>query len=100
MQNTEDYKVVYVKIRKVGEERGMSAEQVRVARLLLQEGFGDLVKSVGSYMMNHGACQLTDVIRGTKLKPNQVCLQHKYYIHSCSYETWNNVIQHCVCVFR
>ena len=51
----------------------MSNQQVRVASLLLQENFGDLVESVGSYLLKHGVTPMTDIIKNTGLKRNQVC---------------------------
>ena len=50
----------------------MSKEQTRVACLLLQETFGDLVEKVGCYLLKHGTCSLDVVIKGTELKQNQV----------------------------
>ena len=53
-------------------EVGMSKEKTRVACLLLQENFGDLVESVGCYLLKHGACSLDAIIKGTELTQNQV----------------------------
>lgn len=50
----------------------MSKEQTRVACLLLQESFGDLVEQVGCYLLKHGACPLDTIVKGTDLKQNQV----------------------------
>ena len=50
----------------------MSNEQTRVACLLLQENFGDLVEQVGCYLLKHGACSLDAIVKGTELKQNQV----------------------------
>lgn len=51
---------------------GMSSQQVRVASLLLEESFGELVEKVGGFLLRHGASSLAEIIRGTELKPNQV----------------------------
>ncbi len=53
----------------------MSKQQVRLASLLLQESYGELVEGVGTYLMKHGKCSLGEVVRGTGLKPNQVSEQ-------------------------
>lgn len=50
----------------------MSTQRVRVACLLLQESFGELVERVGAYLMRHGASPLAEVVKGTELKANQV----------------------------
>ena len=50
----------------------MSNEQTRVACLLLQETFGDLVEQVGCYLLKHGACSLDAIVKGTDLNQNQV----------------------------
>lgn len=50
----------------------MSSQQVRVASLLLEESFGELVEKVGGFLLRHGASSLAEIIRGTELKPNQV----------------------------
>lgn len=50
----------------------MSSEQTKVACLLLQENFGDLVERVGRYLLKHGACPLDAIVKGTELKQNQV----------------------------
>ena len=55
----------------------MSKEQTRVACLLLQENFGDLVEKVGCYLLKHGACSLDAIVKGTELKQNQVCKKWK-----------------------
>lgn len=46
--------------------------QVDVASSLLKETFGELVQKVGSYLMHHGGLALGELVKGTKLKPNQV----------------------------
>lgn len=50
----------------------MSKQQVRVASLLLEEGFGSLVETVGTYLLKHGASNLGEIVKGTGLKINQV----------------------------
>ena len=50
----------------------MSKQQVRVASLLLDEGFGSLVEQVGTHLLKHGASNLGEIVQGTGLKRNQV----------------------------
>lgn len=50
----------------------MSDQQVRLASLLLQEGFGEVVEKVASCLMRHGSSSLAEVIQNTELKPVQV----------------------------
>lgn len=66
----------------------MSREQVRVASLLLEEGFGRLVETVGTHLLKHGASNLGEIVKGTGLKINQVrdvisCIAHSH-VHFCS----------------
>lgn len=51
----------------------MSTEQGRVAALLLQEAFGKVVEKVGAFMIKHGSCTLSEIIKETHLTPTQVC---------------------------
>ena len=53
-------------------EVDMSKEKTRVACLLLQENFGELVEQVGCHLLKHGACSLDAIVKGTGLKENQV----------------------------
>jgi len=53
----------------------MSKQQVRVASLLLREGFGSLVEEVGTHLLKHGASSLAEIVQATGLKKNQVHLQ-------------------------
>lgn len=59
----------------------MSSQQVQVASLLLQESFGELVEKVGGFLLQRGASNLAEIIRGTELEPTQVatCTQCIYY---------------------
>ena len=50
----------------------MSQQQVRLASLLLGEGFGSLVEKVGTHLLKHGASSFSNIVQGTKLKRNQV----------------------------
>ena len=61
----------------------MSKQQVRVASLLLREGFGSLVEEVGTHLLKHGASSLAEIIQATGLKTNQVHLQQNLVL-SCS----------------
>ena len=59
----------------------MSSQQVQVASLLLQESFGELVEKVGGFLLQRGASNMAEIIRGTELEPTQVatCTQCTYY---------------------
>lgn len=65
----------------------MSREPVRVASLLLEEGFGRLVETVGTHLLKHGASNLGEIVKGTGLKMNQVEVSvhvpHSH-VHLCS----------------
>ena len=50
----------------------MSSQQVQVASLLLQESFGELVEKVGGFLLQRGASNLAEIIRGTELEPTLV----------------------------
>lgn len=50
----------------------MSAEDGRVATLLLQEAFGGIVGTVGSYLIKYGPRALPDILKGTDLDKEQV----------------------------
>ena len=50
----------------------MSSQQVQVASLLLQESFGELVEKVGGFLLQRGASNMAEIIRGTELEPTQV----------------------------
>jgi DNA-directed RNA polymerase III subunit RPC3 len=50
----------------------MSKQQVRLASLLLEEAFGNLVESVGTYLLKHGASNLGEISKGTRLQVNKV----------------------------
>ena len=63
----------------------MSNEQTRVACLLLQENFGDLVEQVSCYLLKHGACSLDAIVKGTELKQNQVaCIDRENSMIICT----------------
>lgn len=42
-----------------------------MASLLLEEGFGRLVETVGTHLLKHGASNLGEIVKGTGLKTNQ-----------------------------
>ena len=50
----------------------MSNERTRLALLMVNESFGDVVEKVASYLLKHGDSSLTETVRGTELKPNKV----------------------------
>ena len=50
----------------------MSDQQVRLATLLLQESFGEVVEKAASFLMRHGSSPLAEVIHNTELTPVQV----------------------------
>ena len=50
----------------------MSQQSSRVASLLLEETFGEVVKRVGAYLVRHGALTLSEIARGTGLKTAEV----------------------------
>lgn len=50
----------------------MSDQQVRLATLLLQESFGEVVEKVASFLMRHGSSTLAEIVQSTELKPVQV----------------------------
>ena len=50
----------------------MSNQQVRLASLLLEEGFGSVVETVGTYLLKHGASNLGEIAKGTGSKMDQV----------------------------
>ena len=43
------------------------AEKARVATLLLEESFGELVKAVGSHLIHQDGLMLSEIIKGTDL---------------------------------
>lgn len=49
-----------------------------MASLLLEEGFGRLVETVGTHLLKHGASNLGEIVKGTGLKINQVEMSFKY----------------------
>ena len=50
----------------------MSDQQVRLAALLLQESFGEVVDKVSGSLMQHGSSALVEVVRRTDLTAVQV----------------------------
>ena len=52
----------------------MSAVQKRLASYILKEHFGDIVETVGSYLIQKGARPLRDIVSETKHKKEQVSL--------------------------
>eukprot|EP00731_Ephydatia_muelleri_P016873 Em0009g1297a len=50
----------------------MSNEQTRLAILIINESFGDVVEKVTAYLLKHGDSSLLEMIRGAGLKPNKV----------------------------
>lgn len=57
----------------------MSNERTRLALLMVNESFGDVVEKVASYLLKHGDSSLTETVRGTELKPNKVIHTTPYY---------------------
>lgn len=52
----------------------MSNEQTRLAVLIINESFGDVVEKVAAYLLKHGDSSLIEITRGAGLKPNKVTL--------------------------
>ena len=50
----------------------MSQQVSRVVTLLLEESFGQLVKTVGRYLLQHGSVTVSEITRGTKLSASEV----------------------------
>ena len=50
----------------------MSPQQVRVASLLLEETFGQLVERVGTHLVRHGALTMAEIVKGTRMKQTEV----------------------------
>ncbi|XP_031566026.1 DNA-directed RNA polymerase III subunit RPC3-like [Actinia tenebrosa] len=65
----------------------MTTVQRRLASYILREHFGDIVETVGSYLVQKGARSLREIIFDTKLKKEQVqkalcsLVQHKLVVH-------------------
>ena len=58
----------------------MSKQLSRVVSLLLEESFGELVKTVGLHLMRHGATSLSEILLGTKLKTTEVFFLYEVLI--------------------
>ncbi len=50
----------------------MSTEQGRVATLIIQEAFGEVVEKVGRFLIKSGNCNLPGIIKGIDLEKTQV----------------------------
>lgn len=50
----------------------MSAEAGRVATLLLEESFGEVVGKVGGYLLKHGDQSLPEILKRVDLDKEQV----------------------------
>ena len=50
----------------------MSNERTRLAILMVNESFGEVVEKVASYLLKHGDSSLAETVRGSELKPNKV----------------------------
>ena len=57
----------------------MSNDEGRLASLLLRESFGEVIEEVGTYLLTHGPCALSEIKKNLDLQTLQVrfpCTHH------------------------
>lgn len=84
----------------------MTAQEVRLCGLLLQEHFGEVVEKVAVHLICSGALTLRAIVQGTSLPPDLVkkvlcvLVQHGVCVYGGGRRAPGAPVEYCVCVER